>query len=110
MALKKPSSSVTALQRFAGEGVFRTRRPCTIPLKRKVRTRVLVPRILENEKGHPCGQPFLFSVREKGLEPPRREAPDPKSGAATNYATPASQDFRGCKDNFFAVISLIIFI
>jgi len=26
----------------------------------------------------------------KGLEPPRREAPDPKSGAATNYATSAS--------------------
>ena len=25
----------------------------------------------------------------KGLEPPRREAPDPKSGAATNYATSA---------------------
>ena len=23
----------------------------------------------------------------EGLEPPRREAPDPKSGAATNYAT-----------------------
>ena len=25
----------------------------------------------------------------KGLEPPRLSAPDPKSGAATNYATPA---------------------
>ncbi len=25
----------------------------------------------------------------KGLEPPRREAPDPKSGAAANYATSA---------------------
>ena len=32
-------------------------------------------------------------VREKGLEPPRREAPDPKSGAATNYATPAIRIF-----------------
>ncbi|EDM38819.1 hypothetical protein PBAL39_22140 [Pedobacter sp. BAL39] len=31
----------------------------------------------------------LFLVRKKGLEPPRREAPDPKSGAATNYATSA---------------------
>ncbi len=30
-----------------------------------------------------------FFVRKKGLEPPRREAPDPKSGAATNYATSA---------------------
>ncbi len=29
-------------------------------------------------------------MRKKGLEPPRREAPDPKSGAATNYATSAS--------------------
>jgi hypothetical protein len=25
----------------------------------------------------------------KGLEPPRLSAPDPKSGAATNYATSA---------------------
>lgn len=33
-------------------------------------------------------QGFNF-VRKKGLEPPRREAPDPKSGAATNYATSA---------------------
>ena len=31
----------------------------------------------------------FFVVRKKGLEPPRREAPDPKSGAATNYATSA---------------------
>ena len=30
-----------------------------------------------------------FFVRAKGLEPPRREALDPKSSAATNYATPA---------------------
>jgi hypothetical protein len=29
-------------------------------------------------------------VRLKGLEPPRLSAPDPKSGAATNYATTAS--------------------
>src|SRR5690606_26248482 len=28
-------------------------------------------------------------VRKKGLEPPRLAAPDPKSGAATNYATSA---------------------
>ena len=26
----------------------------------------------------------------KGLEPPRLSAPDPKSGAATNYATSAN--------------------
>ena len=30
-----------------------------------------------------------FFVRAKGLEPPRREALDPKSSAATNYATRA---------------------
>ena len=30
-----------------------------------------------------------ISVRKKGLEPPRLAAPDPKSGAATNYATSA---------------------
>ncbi len=28
-------------------------------------------------------------VRMEGLEPPRLAAPDPKSGAATNYATSA---------------------
>jgi hypothetical protein len=28
-------------------------------------------------------------VRMKGLEPPRLTTPDPKSGAATNYATSA---------------------
>ncbi len=32
-------------------------------------------------------------MRKKGLEPPRREAPDPKSGAATNYATSAVRIF-----------------
>ena len=43
-------------------------------------------------------QPFRV-VRLKGLEPPRREAPDPKSGVATNYTTAAKF---GCKDmNFF---------
>ena len=31
-----------------------------------------------------------LSVRMKGLEPPRLSAPDPKSGAATNYATSAA--------------------
>jgi hypothetical protein len=31
----------------------------------------------------------FFSVRMKGLEPPRLAAPDPKSGAAANYATSA---------------------
>ena len=31
-----------------------------------------------------------FTVRPKGLEPPRLSAPDPKSGAATNYATAAN--------------------
>ena len=31
----------------------------------------------------------MLYVRTKGLEPPRLTAPDPKSGAATNYATSA---------------------
>ena len=34
------------------------------------------------------GLRFHF-VRMKGLEPPRLSAPDPKSGAAANYATSA---------------------
>ena len=32
---------------------------------------------------------YSFFVRAKGLEPPRRKAPDPKSGTSTNSATPA---------------------
>ena len=35
----------------------------------------------------------VFFVRLKGLEPPRLSAPDPKSGAATNYATTACAFF-----------------
>ena len=30
-----------------------------------------------------------YMVRMKGLEPPRLSTPEPKSGAATNYATSA---------------------
>ena len=30
-----------------------------------------------------------FLVRVKGLEPPRREALDPKSSVSTNFTTPA---------------------
>lgn len=33
----------------------------------------------------------------KGLEPPRREAPDPKSGVATNYTTSAAIMLAGTK-------------
>lgn len=40
-------------------------------------------------------------MRKKGLEPPRREAPDPKSGAATNYATSA-KDLKEAKVLKFA--------
>ena len=32
---------------------------------------------------------WSFVVRLKGLEPPRREASDPKSDVATNYTTAA---------------------
>jgi hypothetical protein len=35
------------------------------------------------------GRESTLLVRTKGLEPPRLTAPDPKSGAATNYATSA---------------------
>jgi hypothetical protein len=37
----------------------------------------------------------FFCVRVKGLEPPRREALDPKSSVSTNFTTPANGD--GCK-------------
>ena len=32
-------------------------------------------------------------VRVEGLEPPRLTAPEPKSGASTNFATPAKEIF-----------------
>ena len=35
----------------------------------------------------------LLSVRVIGLEPTRLTAPDPKSGAAANYATCATHDW-----------------
>ena len=41
----------------------------------------------------------LFLVRLIGLEPTRLTTPDPKSGAATNYATRATLlSVSGCKD------------
>ncbi len=46
------------------------------------------------------------SVRMKGLEPPRRETPDPKSGAATNYATSAGASFlKRCKGREYFLLS-----
>lgn len=42
---------------------------------------------------------ILIIVRRGGLEPPRPKSPDPKSGAATNYATRATLlSVSGCKD------------
>ena len=38
---------------------------------------------------------MITFVRLKGLEPPRLSAPDPKSGAATNYATAAEMVCKG---------------
>ena len=48
------------------------------------------------------------SVRMIGLEPTRLAAPDPKSGAATNYATPAYlillvMSFDWAKIHFFSL-------
>ena len=40
-----------------------------------------------------------LAVRARGLEPLRRKTPDPKSGAATNYATLAL--FALCKVTLF---------
>jgi hypothetical protein len=63
-----------SLHSSADEGTHRT----------IVRCKLLVPSFKKKCKLKACIQ-----VRMKGLEPPRREAPDPKSGAATNYATSA---------------------
>jgi hypothetical protein len=48
-------------------------------------------------------------VRMKGLEPPRRETPDPKSGAATNYATSANLILKNYKLVKLATNVLLIF-
>lgn len=45
-----------------------------------------------------------FIVRMKGLEPPRPETSDPKSDAATNYATCA---LNATKLGFFLVLWVI---
>ncbi len=46
-------------------------------------------------------------MRLKGLEPPRLSAPDPKSGAATNYATAAK--FGGKDIKIFPDPATIVF-
>lgn len=48
---------------------------------------------------------MAFFVRKEGLEPPRLSAPDPKSGAATNYATCAL--FLQLWRQIYSTISLI---
>ena len=45
-------------------------------------------------------------MRMKGLEPPRPETLDPKSNAATNYATCAGCDCKG--SNIFRFLQLLI--
>ena len=47
---------------------------------RKIKTRLIID------------EPRFGFVRVKGLEPPRLSALDPKSSAATNYATHANPD------------------
>ena len=42
-----------------------------------------------HKKKPPWSSFSIMIVRMKGLEPPRLTTPDPKSGAATNYATSA---------------------
>jgi hypothetical protein len=44
----------------------------------------------------------------KGLEPPRREAPDPKSGMATNYITSAKTFLEPFL--FFVSANIILFL
>ena len=36
---------------------------------------------------------YKYLVRVEGLEPPRLAAPEPKSGASTNFATPAFEKY-----------------
>ena len=48
-------------------------------------------------------------VRMGGLEPPRRKAPDPKSGLSTNFNTSASSGAKIIKKNGAGGILLKVF-
>ena len=54
-----------------------------------------IPFTLAHEKPALVEEAGCIRVRVKGLEPIRREAPDPKSGLATNYNTPANPTDKG---------------
>ena len=54
-----------------------------------MRVKIRVFLIKENAKLLKINDLAFLSVRLIGLEPTRRETPDPKSGASTNFATGA---------------------
>ena len=51
-----------------------------------------------------------FNVRLKGLEPPRLSSLDPKSSAATNYATAAKRDTKVLLIFLSATLRLLFFL
>ena len=73
------------------EGIFWNKENSTYRTEKTNKAIELMARISTIYKQKKRGRYTLVSqlVRVKGLEPPRLSAPDPKSGAATNYATPA---------------------
>ena len=68
------------------------------------RDKLLVPSSDGTKKAH-LSVSFIL-VRMKGLEPPRLSAPDPKSGAATNYATSAGAP----KIRLFSLLPIVFVI
>ncbi len=48
-------------------------------------------------------------VRVEGLEPPCLAAPDPKSGASTNFAIPANIGLKPLISNGFALLWVPVF-
>ena len=60
--------------------------PATSTLARWSSTTELLPRI-NNEAVPYLKLPRKFPLREKGFEPIRPEAPDPKSGVSANFTT-----------------------
>ena len=76
------------------EGIFYDRKKAAYRTERTNVVFELIYSFTEAMKDNEKGQAGDFadlslSVRMKGLEPPCLAAPDPKSGAATNYATSA---------------------
>ena len=73
-----------------------------------MRVKIRVFLIKENAKLLKINDLAFLSVRLIGLEPTRRETPDPKSGASTNSATSALKRFMYDSKVLMALLSNVV--